>query len=253
VPTVARLSIAPVKSLGLQHPDEVVIGPDGVAENRRFYLVDERGRLYSGNRHGPLVQVVPAYDPERDWLSLRFPDGQVVEAAVEADGPVSTGFWGERIVRGQLVRGPWAEALSAYAGKPLRLVRAEGPPAFDVHPVTLVSDGSLAALAEHGGRDAVDARRFRMLIDLAGCEPHEEDTWIGGRVRIGEAVLRIPGPVPRCVVTTQNPETGVRDFDTLRTIKDYRGMREGKKLDFGVYGDIEQPGRVRVADPVEPL
>jgi uncharacterized protein YcbX len=175
-----------------------------------------------------------------------------VEGDVETDGAVSTGFWGERVVRGEVVRGPWAEALSAYAGKPLRIVRAEGPPAFDVHPVTLVSDGSLAALAAHAGRESVDGRRFRMLIDLAGCEAHEEDSWIGRRVRVGEAVLRIPGPVPRCVVTTQDPATGVRDFDTLRTIKGYRGVREGKKLDFGVYGDVEQPGRVRVGDSLEP-
>ena len=237
----------------MQHPDAVLIGPHGVAENRRFYLVDERGRLYSGSRHGPLVQVAPSYEPEHEWLSLRFPDETEVEGNVETGEEIAVGFWGERVVRGELVRGPWSEALSAYAGKPLRLVRAQGPPAFDVHPVTLVSDGSLAALAANGGRDSVDGRRFRMLIDVAGCEPHEEDTWIGRRVRVGEAVLRIPGPVPRCVVTTQDPDTGVRDFDTLRTIKAYRGARDGKKLDFGVYGDVEQPGRVRVGDTVDPL
>jgi uncharacterized protein YcbX len=45
----------------------------------------------------------------------------------------------------------------------------------------------------------------------------------------------------------------VRDLDTLRVIKGYRGVRDGEAIDFGVYAAVEQPGRVRVGDPVEPL
>jgi uncharacterized protein YcbX len=44
-PHVVRISIAPVKSLGLVHPDEIELGPHGVVGNRRFWLVDEDGRL----------------------------------------------------------------------------------------------------------------------------------------------------------------------------------------------------------------
>ena len=33
---VARISIAPVKALGLVHPESVVLGPRGVAGNRGF-------------------------------------------------------------------------------------------------------------------------------------------------------------------------------------------------------------------------
>jgi uncharacterized protein YcbX len=69
-------------------------------------------------------------------------------------------------------------------------------------------------------------------------------------MRIGEAVVRVGGPVPRCATTTRSPETGIRDLDTLHAIKAYRGLRDGKNIDFGVYGDVERPGRVRVGDPV---
>jgi uncharacterized protein YcbX len=72
-------------------------------------------------------------------------------------------------------------------------------------------------------------------------------------VRVGEAVVRVAGPVPRCAVTTQDPDSGVRTLDTLAGIKSYRGLRDGKKLDFGVYFDVVEPGRVRVGDTVEPL
>jgi len=91
------------------------------------------------------------------------------------------------------------------------------------------------------------------LVGLGGCEPHEEDGWCGRDVRVGEAVVRPLEPVARCAITTQSPETGERDFDTLRAIKEYRGVRpsDGKSLDFGVFGTVVKPGRVRVGDPVE--
>jgi uncharacterized protein len=251
--TVARISITPVKALALAHPDEVFLGRDGVAENRRFYLT-ERGRLYSGGRYGKLFAVVPRYDAARDRLELRFPDGSVVDGPVELERAVTTNFWG-RAVAGHVVRGPWADALSDYLARPVKLVQTDVAGAgYDVHPATLVSEASVQELGRRAGVSGdLDARRFRMLCDLAGCEPHEEDTWIGGRVRVGEAVLGIPGPVPRCVVTTMNPETGERDVDTLRIVKGYRGAREGKKIDFGVYGDVERPGRIRVGDRVDVL
>ena len=48
--TVVRISIAPVKSLGLVHPDEIELEPHGVRGNRRFWLVDADGRLFNGKR-----------------------------------------------------------------------------------------------------------------------------------------------------------------------------------------------------------
>lgn len=253
MPTVSRLSIAPVKSLALVHPDEVLLTRSGVVENRRFYLVDARGRLFSGIRHGPLVRIRSQWDPERDWLSLSFPDGAVVQGEVALGKATRTNFWG-RLVAGRLVEGPWAEALSAYAGKLLRLVRSDRPgDACDVHVATLVSDASVEELRRRAGRqEPVDARRFRILFGINGCAPHEEDTWVGRRISIGAAVVRVIGPVPRCAVTTQDPSTGIPDLDTLRVIKGYRGQRDGRKLDFGVYADVEEEGRVRVGDPVEP-
>ncbi len=98
-----------------------------------------------------------------------------------------------------------------------------------------------------------DARRFRMLVALSGTKAHEEDEWIGRPVRIGEVLLRVVKQTARCATTTYNPDSGSRDFDTLRAIKDYRGVRDGKSIDFGVLAEVVEPGRIRVGDPVEPL
>jgi uncharacterized protein YcbX len=252
--TVSWLSIAPVKGLALVHPNEVELERTGVAANRRFYLIDADGRQFGLLRHGPLVRIAPAYDEAVDRLTLRLPDGSTVVGEVELGEPVETSFNG-RLVSGRIVEGPWAGAISEHARRPIRLVKTDRPgDGVDRGrgQVSLVSDASVDELARHGGRDEVDARRFRMLLGVAGCEPHEEDDWVGRRIQVGEAVVHLRGHVGRCAITTQNPDTGVPDFDTLRAIRGYRGLREGR-VDMGVFGEVLEPGRVRVGDPVEPF
>jgi uncharacterized protein YcbX len=188
-------------------------------------------------------------------LALEFPDGSVVEDEIALDGGGDTDLFDRRVAI-RWVAGPWSEAVSRYAGRPLRLaltVPPNGSVDRDRGPVTLVSRASVDELARRAGAAAVDPRRFRMLIGLDGCAPHEEDGWIGRRVRIGEAVVRPLEQVARCAITTQDPATGASDFDTLRELIAYRGLRDGRHADMGVYGEVVQPGRVRVGDPVEPL
>ncbi len=195
---------------------------------------------------------------------MTFPDGRVVEGDVVLDEPVKIHVYG-REAYGRVVGGPWAAALQPFAhGRPLLLVRCDRPGGTRIkdgetqvrNAVSLVTDGSLAELARRMGVDGVDARRFRMLIEVAGAGPHEEDTWIGGRVAIGSAVLEITKPDARCAITTQDPDTGERDLDTLRTILNYRGFRadnDEKRIDFGVLGEVAVPGQIKVGDEVRVL
>lgn len=251
--TVARLSVAPVKSLRLLHPERVRLERSGVPENRRFYLAEPDGTLFTAAKFGPVVAIVPEYDAVSEWLRLRFPDGAIVEGDVSRGGrDVTTDFFG-RAVAGRMLEGPWAEAFSSYVGRPLRLVRvvASGDGNDDA-PVSLFSTASAEELARRSGQpEALDSRRFRMLVEVAGCKPHEEDRWKGTAVQVGGAVVKVVGVVGRCVITTQSPSTGHKDLDTLRAIKAYRGVR-GKSVPFGVYADVLEPGAIGVSDPVIP-
>jgi uncharacterized protein len=258
VATVSQINVAPVKGLGLVHPDEVMLERTGVAENRRFHVIDARDRRYNQLRNGRLVQIRPEYDAAAERLALHLPDGTVADGEVERGEEIVVDFYG-RPVEGRIVVGPWADALSEWAGRPLRLVESEPGAAVDRGrgQVSLVSEESLSELARHAGRDRVDGRRFRMLFHVSGCAPHEEDTWVGRTVEVGDAVVRVRNDVGRCAITTQNPETGVPDFDTLRTIDSYRprtANAAGKEhIPFGVYGEVVRAGAVRVGDPVAPL
>jgi uncharacterized protein YcbX len=255
VPTVTRISITPVKSMRLHHPERARLETFGVLENRRFYVADPIGRLWNNKRFGPLQLIRAEWDPATERLSLLFPDGTVLEGdATSVDGPVETDFWGRKGT-GRTVAGPFSDALSDYVGIPVVLVRADAPGmASDSAPVSLYSVASAEEI-DRQARHAVphDRRRWRMLLEVDGCAPHEEDQWIGCRVQLGQTVIRVISPVGRCVITTQDPETGLPDFDTLRTIKEYRGVRGEKSLDFGVYADVETPGDVAVGDRVEVL
>lgn len=253
MPSVSRLAVAPVKGLALAHPDEVELTPTGVPQDRRFYLVEQSGRLVSGTRDGPLFTVRAAGDVDGTRLALTFADGREVAGDVELGEPETTEFFG-RPVEARAVVGPWSEALSELLGRDVRLLRAEEPGGgFDAYPVSLLSEASLEELARQSGERAVDARRFRMLVHVAGTAPHEEDEWLGRRLRIGGAVVEVTERDPRCRMTTRNPDTGIRDWDSLKAIKGYRGVRPESGVDFGVYAAVVEPGRVRVGDPVEPL
>jgi uncharacterized protein YcbX len=256
--TVSRLSITPVKSTALIHPDQVTLERFGDAENRRFYTIYRNGRLLNPSPHGALLAVRSGCQPALSQHTLRFPDGAEVSGPAEPEGEVvTTVFWG-RPVEGREVGGNFSEALSAYVGQPVRLMMTERPgDGNDSYAASLVSTASVEELARRAGNGegpaARDGRRFRMLIELDGCQPHEEDAWVGREVQVGGAILRVIRRDPRCVITTLGPDTGVPDFDSLKTIRSYRYDAERKELPFGVYADVVEPGMVRVGDEVEPL
>jgi uncharacterized protein YcbX len=251
---VVRLSVTPVKSTALQHPEEVTLERFGVAENRRFYLAEEDGELLSSRWYEWTIPIRSAYDPGREWLSLAFPDGTVAEGDVTDLGrAIETDFWG-RLAAGHVVEGPWNDALTAHLGHPIFLVVPDHPgDANDSAPLSMFSSASADELGRRSGKEDVDARRFRMLVEVDGCQPHEEDQWVGGDVRIGRAVVRVERPVARCRITTLHPDTGKKDFDSLKAIVSYRGVDQEDGINFGVYASVAEPGRIRVGDAVEPL
>jgi uncharacterized protein YcbX len=247
-----------VKGLRVVAHEELYLGENGMLEDRRFFLVGDEGRMVNGKQIAALQTVVASYREADRWLSLRFADGtEVSGTAAVAVTTVETKFFSAEVPAWP-VPGPWDEALSAVAGRSLRLVQS-GPerPANDrghAGAVSIVSRGSLAALARVAGTDDVDPRRFRMLIEVDGLQPHEEDEWVGRRLRIGAAAVRMNGHVGRCLVTTYDPDSGASTLPTLDLLRSYRrGLPTTEPLAFGIYGEVLEPGAVRVGDLVTPL
>jgi uncharacterized protein YcbX len=253
---VAWLHVAPVKGLRIEERERIELGPNGVEDDRLFCIVDETGRLVNGKRFAPLSTIRAHFDAQTGQLELHMPDGSRVDGAVAVGAPILVTIYGHTAL-GRVVTGPWADALSEF-GRPLRLVRFDAPGqghdrALAAAGATLLSTASLERLQqEAGSAESVDPRRFRMLIGVSGAGAHEEDEWIGRRVRVGDAVVVPAGNVGRCVVTTRDPETAEPTLDTLELLARYRrDIGTTEELAFGVWAHIERPGSVRIGDPVE--
>lgn len=250
---VSGLAITPVKATRLKQVESIILGREGVRENRRFLLIDDRGRMVNAKHLGELTTLVAEYSEPERRLRIAFPDGRVVEDQVRHDGAVESHFY-SGMLAGDLVAGPWSEAISEFAGQPLRLVEAGAEGAVDrgaAGAASLISRASLERLAEVGGCDGIDVRRFRMLIEIDGVHPHDEDEWVGRTVRVGSALLRFAGHVGRCLITSRDPDTGVVDVPTLDILREYRDqLATTEPLPFGIYGRVLEPALVRVGDPV---
>jgi uncharacterized protein len=252
--SVTGLSITPIKSTRIKAVHDISLERFGVREDRRFYVIDRRDHLVNGKRLGELTALVADYDYDygRRRLRLTFPDGTVLEDGVGHGPLIQTWFFAQRSLA-RLVEGPWSDALTAYTGHPLRLVEAQSV-AVDrgIEGVaSLISRASLGRLARQGDRDEIDCRRFRMLIEIDGIDPHAEDRWVGQTTRVGGATVRWLGHVGRCLTTSRDPDTGDVDLPTLDLLRSYRGdLDTTEPLPFGIYGEVLSAGTIQVGDPV---
>lgn len=226
---------------------EIELALGGPVGDRAYCLLDPaRDRVVRTVENPTMVQVVAAVDGAR--LSVSLPGGEQAEGVPESRGEVrEVDYWGRR-ERVELMTGPWSEVLSRHLGYDVRLARVLRPAGVVYGaPVSLVTTSSLERLGRELGR-AVEAERFRstLVLDTGDLPPHAEDGWAGRELRVGEAVLRVRRPIPRCAVVDLDPASGARNAPVLRALAGYR--RVDSEICFGVDADVTVAGRVRVGD-----
>jgi len=253
MPVVERFNLTPVKSTALIQPDAIDLRPEGAVGDRRFLFVRENGERLSGVSKAPMMRIRSAYEVVEERLTMEFPDGTSVTGASASHGEPRLVKLYDREVLARRVDPRFTDAIREATGDAtLELLRVDEPEyAGGIDRVSIASRASVDDLGERGGVVGLDGRRFRMLIEITDAEPFEEDTWSGKRIRVGDAIVRVGEQMPRCVVTTLDPDTGKKDFPTLDILAGYRKV--GTQLMFGVYGDVEVAGDVRVGDAVEPI
>ncbi len=131
--------------------------------------------------------------------------------------------------------------------KPARLVRAPDRAMTDTEfpSISLINLASHRALQERLGRDLSPLRwRGNLLID--GLAPWAEFDLVGKTLQLGEVELEVVEPITRCRMTEANPETGIRDAETLATLRASYGHQ-----DCGVYLRVISGGVVNEGDTLE--
>jgi len=179
-------------------------------------------------------RVVQAWDARGRILTARTQPGLLGHRA-------TIGEDGEPRVDGL----PWADPevtrrVEAAAGRGARLRRFEGEERFDILPLLVATDGSLAAF----GRDP---RRLRPNLVISGVEGLAEREWEGRAIRVGRAVVGLADLRGRCVMTTWDPDTQAQDVGVLRDI----ARRFDGRLCLNAA--VVEAARIEVGDEVELL
>lgn len=252
MPVVAGFNITPVKSTALQQPDAIELRAEGTVGDRRFICARSTGERVTGISKASLMPIRSRWDAGEDQLELVLGDRRV-EASARGNGERIEVHLFDRAVPARHVDDAFDAFVREVAGDDtLSLWRVDEPEyGGGANRVSVVSRASVADVGGHTGDEALDPRRFRMLIEIDGVEPFEEDAWQGGRVRFGEAIVRMGDRMPRCVMTTLDPDSGVQNAPVLQALAEYRKV--GTELLLGVYGDVEHPGVIRIGDPVDVL
>ena len=208
---ISELWRYPVKSLRGESLPEVELTPLGIEGDRLVQARRRTTRVYTARTHPGLLGLQGSLDrdgvPTIDGIRWDRPEAR---AAIRA------------------VTEPDAE-LVYYDG--------DGPQRFDVLPVSLATDGGVAAVG-------VDRRRFRANIYVSGVDGLTEREWVGRALHVGDAVVGVRQVRGRCVMTTFDPDTLEQDVSVLRRIYDELDGRTA--LDCYVI----EPGRIRVGDDV---
>lgn len=263
---VSGLFLYPVKGLQGVAVDEAVLEARGLAGDRRWMVADPAGRFLT-RREVPLMARVRAAPIADGVLLSHAALGSCAVATPAPEAPaVAARIWRDTVTLRDAGEAA-ATFLSAALERPVRLLhqpdearRAVAPDRgesgdhvslADGLPLLLTSEASLAALNAALAQPVLMAR-FRPNIVIAGGEPWAEDGWPG--VRIGAARIVLGQPCARCVVVTQDVETGAREdgnepLTTLRRL----GRAAPGAVFFGQNGIGRTLGRIARGDAVEPL
>ena len=114
-----------------------------------------------------------------------------------------------------------------------------------MHLVT--TSGLRAVAAAHGA--TVDVRHFRpnLVVDTGEEPGFPEDGWLGRTLEVGDALLEVVAPMPRCVMVTMAQVGLDGDAGLLGTVTDRHEM------DFGVLAEVRRPGLLRVGDTIRTI
>lgn len=247
---LTRIMRYPVKSLQGEVVPAAAIEPDGLHGDRSWGIRDETtGKILTARRAPQLLFAA---------------------AALAADGaPVIT------LPTGAICHGTGADtdaALSAWLGRPVRLVASVGTPAgraeyfadatddaseaiewtmpaerfVDAAPLLVLTTASLRRATALYPEGDWNVQRFRpnLLVDVAG-DGWLEDGWCGGAVlRIGAVELRPQEPCIRCTMVTRPQPDLDGDPEIFRTLAHHHGGR------FGAWTAVATAGPVSLDDEV---
>lgn len=260
----AALRRYPVKSMLGEDVAELALAPGGVEGDRAFAVIDTGTGLVATAKHPRLWRRLLAFAAGTgSCVLVRFPDG----TEVPADAPDLAVRLSAELGRAVTVSGIRPDGASVERPAP-EDVLGQGVSAVVPAQVLEIGQGSTGrnfvdhspvhlittATLRHLGTELVRYRPNVVVETPGDTEAFVENSWLGKEVRVGEALLRVTIPTPRCSVPSLAHGALAPDPEAVRAVMrdnriDVPGL--GKAMPCaGAYAQVVKAGRVALGDPV---
>lgn len=266
---VTGLWIYPVKSCRGISLNEIQVGATGPINDRRWMIVDEENNFLTLRTVAKLAEIKTAL--QGPFLHLYAGTNKIlVDTTVDCEKTEDVTVWSDTFKAG-VESHDINEALSDFLSKSVKLVRYQkesfrdiGAASTSVSKETMFADGRPALLTNENslrdlnkklhaqGKDPSMMERFRSNIIIDGLEAFAEDKIV--EVQIGDAVFTNPKLCSRCLIVTQDVETGnVVSKETLKVLSEYRKVGPKNGVMFGLNLTPSKLGAIRLGDAVQIL
>ena len=119
---------------------------------------------------------------------------------------------------------------------------------FDAYPLLVMTTNSLNRLQQVTKGTVIDERRFRpnLVIDADELEADFiEEQWRDRFLEIGDTIIKLTLPCPRCVMTT----IAFQDLEKAPQIM--RALVQKNHHKLGIYGQVIKPGKIQIGDQAQ--
>lgn len=257
--------IYPIKSLGGIRLESALLEERGFQYDRRWMLVNENGLFCSQRTHPQMALLQVQMEANGLLVHSKSEPNQSIHIPFETknEEEIMVEIWEDQVIA-QLVDPEIDDWFSRQLKTKCRLVVMNNKanrrlkPKYAVHseevsfadgmPYLLIGQCSLDDLNDKL-EIPVPMDRFRPNLVFSGREPFLEDQW--DAVKIGEAVFKITKPCARCVMTTINQDSGLKNQEPLKTLAKYRAV--GGNIMFGQNMLLLGGQRVQVGDLISPV
>ena len=250
--TLSKINIFPVKSLDGYSPELAIVEKRGLQFDRRWMITDLDGMFMTMRNNGRMALLKAVV--ENDILTIfekENPKNQVKIPVLSenTEGVIETEIWNDRVLS-SIVSKEANAFLSDFLQKKCQLVTMPSTTErrvdahyntgndivsfADGYPFLIIGEASLQQLNDkilerHPPNAPLSMRRFRTNFVFSGGAPFQEDTF--KNFKIGDVDFIGVKPCARCVLTTRDPDTGIKGKEPLDTLMTFR--QEGTKILFG--------------------
>jgi uncharacterized protein YcbX len=238
---LSKINIYPIKSVTGFSLKESIVEPQGLADDRLYMLVDNNGLFITQRKYHQLALVNSEIINNK--LIINAPNCKALEISLDDFSPeITTVTVWKDSCEVFIANNKVNQWFTQYLNFSVRLVkynkvmpRKSDPDYSQENDIVSFADGfpllltSSESLKDLNSRleTAVTMNHFRANLVIDGFSEFEEDHW--KKIKIGTINFDVVKPCSRCILTTINPATGVKNTERepLKTLTEYRKEKGG--------------------------